>query len=305
MSVPSVKVRRFSRNKFEPDTEQEVPAVVAEQEQQEAPAVIEEEAAPAALEEEDFLAELKGDTFEEPLPEPAPKKGRKKKEQLPPLPVFAEDQQPPPVLEPDPFNPHQYDHVIEGIMRDSGPPPLPLPKPVLQRSSRKGGAAASGGGFSDLFGAQASPILGADRRELLAKIREYKVLFSDVSEVKAFKIKESASVEQLEAAVQELDVIVSSSTVQTMCDEMILSSIRMVEAVSTRTPKFDITGTADLLKQNPEFSRLCKQLTIRYRVFSRLPPEYQLLLMVTSTAMIARQANMRRHEIEGMLNHSL
>lgn len=303
MSVPSVKVRRFSRNKFQPDEE----AVVAEeqQEEQEVAAPVEEPLQEVQVEEEqveeDFLADLKGDAFEEPPPEPPKKRGgRKKKEPL--LPIFEEEEAKVEEEEPvvDPFNPHQYDHVIQSVMREEGPP-APA-RPVLQRGSRKG---PSGVGFKDLFGAQASPILGADKRELLMKLKEYRTLFSDIPEVKSFKVKENATPEQLQAALDELDIIVSSSTVQSMCDEMILSSIRMVEAVSTRTPRFDISGTADLLKQNPEFHRLCKQLTIKYRVFTRLPPEYQLLLMVSSTAMIARQANLRRSEVEGLLNHSL
>lgn len=315
MSVPSVKVRRFSRNKFQPDEE----AVAEEQQEQEVGAVedeiqevkVEEELEEAEIGEEDFLAGLKGDAFEEPPPEPKKKRGKKKaEEQLPPLPIFEDDEQKHEEEEPlmDPFNPHQYDDVIRGVMREGlpdhviqgvlrdGPPPA---RPVLQRGSRKG---ASGGGFKDLFGAQASPILGIDRRELLIRVKEYKTLFADIAEVKAFKIKEGATVEQLQAAVDELDIIVSSSGTQQLCDNMVLSAIRMAEAASSRTPRFDITGTADMLQGNVEFHRLVKQLSIRYRVFSRLPPEYQLALMITSTAMIARNANQRRHDIEGMLN---
>lgn len=301
MSTPSIRVRRFSRNKFaEPDTpppedrEDDSLPLIEEEEEDDSPVgqTVPEEQVEA---EPDFLADLK-QQYEADKEEPPPskkKRGRKAKvEELPPLIADADPlTTPPPTPEPDLYA-RFHDHPVLRDIRDGN-----FPEPRKGKKTKK-----DGGVFGDLFGSSPTPILGADRRQLLTKIKEYKALFKDIPEVRSFKVKEGASPEQLQNAVDELDIIVSSSTTQALCDEMILSAIRMVEVVSTRTNNFDISGTADLLKQNPDFHKLCKQLTIKYRIFTALPPEYQLLMIVTSTAMVCRTVNQRKREINDILS---
>lgn len=159
-------------------------------------------------------------------------------------------------------------------------------------------------GFEDLYGTP-SPILGADKRQLLVRIQQYKSLFPDNNDVKKFKVKNNPSVEDLEQAIQELDSIVSCSTLQTMVDEMILTAVRVVEGVSSRTNSYDITGTADMLKHNDQFYALARVLTIKHGVFARVPPEYQMLMLIFSTAMVARSVNSRRKDVENLLNQHI
>jgi hypothetical protein len=54
-----------------------------------------------------------------------------------------------------------------------------------------------------LFGDNATPLLGKDRRVLIAKIHQYKNLFP--TELKKFKIKQNSSLEQLKEALSEME----------------------------------------------------------------------------------------------------
>jgi hypothetical protein len=191
------------------------------------------------------------------------------------------------------------------------------PPPPLKRS----GAPAKGGGrkkktqdiggndfmqeYGEFFSEKATPILGADKRVLLSKVRQYKALFHDIPEIRSFRIKPNATDTELENAIAEMDVIVSVGTVQELTDQMILSAIRVVETVSSRTERYDVSGTADMLAVNHEFKKIAKLLALKYKVYSQVPPEWQMMLIVFSTAMVARQTNIRKKEIDGMLSQPM
>lgn len=298
--LPQTRVRRFSRSKVA----EEEPPVILEQEEEAVPDEVE-------IEEDDFLADLKTggqDPVEELLPPPPPaskKRGGRKKKEVP-VAAAADDDfadlrsgytEPPPT----PEDPNPYS--------DAGLENHPVLS-ALKKGGRPGGGGnkkkkADGGGFDDLFGSSPTPILGSNKRQLLTRISQYKSLFQDIPAVKAFKVKANASDQELETAIGELDSIVSCGTLQSMVDNMILSAVQTVEVVSSRTNNFDITGTADLLRQNQDFYRLAKILTIKHGVFAQVPPEYQMLLLIFSTAMIARQKNVRAAEINGILHQQL
>jgi hypothetical protein len=48
---------------------------------------------------------------------------------------------------------------------------------------------------------------------------------------------------------------------------------------------------AEALKMNPQFNMLCKQLYLKYKIFSKVPPEAQLTLLVISTAYVIIDKN--------------
>jgi hypothetical protein len=73
--------------------------------------------------------------------------------------------------------------------------------------------------------------------------------------------------------------------------DSILQCIRIVEGVTVRSEKYNISGCADMLKTNPEFHNLTKQMYIKYKVFSKVPPEMQLLMLISTTAWIAKVKN--------------
>ena len=158
--------------------------------------------------------------------------------------------------------------------------------------------------FSDITTTKkATPILGNQKRQLLQKIREYRLLFPD--ELGDFKVKNNATEEELNDAINEMDSIVNTSMVDRMLREGLLLGITTVEQISTRFPLLDITGTRDALAQNPEFTKLCKILWIKHGFCQQLTPESRMLLLVTSTAVVCNAENRKRHQLERLLDRPL
>ena len=150
-----------------------------------------------------------------------------------------------------------------------------------------------------MFSQNGSEILGRDKRILLTKIRQYKSLFPDT--FKSFKIKVNATTQELQNYLEEMDSIVECSSVEEFLLDSILQCIKLIEGVSSYT-KYDIQGLADLLKQNKQFHQLSKQLFVKYKVFSAVPPEFQMVMLVSTTAYICNSKNRRRGEMEAYLN---
>ena len=156
-----------------------------------------------------------------------------------------------------------------------------------------------------LFGDTSTPMLGRDRILLLTKVKQFKTLFSDSNpEVKKFKLKKNPSVQDLNDAIIELQAIVDTGSVESFCEGAILSVIQMTEGLTANT-KYDLTGLSMLLKQNKEFHSLCKILYIKYSVFSKVPPEIQLCLIVTITASLCIQKNRKKGDINAYLNSTI
>ena len=151
-----------------------------------------------------------------------------------------------------------------------------------------------------LFDEIGTECLGREKREMIAKINQYKNLFPD--ELKKFKIKKGANTQELKVYLEEMETIVDCSSVENFLTDSVLQCIRMVEGVSSYSSKYNIQGCADLLKSNKQFHSLCKQLYIKYKVFSAVPAEYQLIMLVATTAYIAKAKNSNRGNIEAFLN---
>ena len=155
---------------------------------------------------------------------------------------------------------------------------------------------------TSMFSANGSEILGRDKRILLTKIRQYKSLFPDT--FKTFKIKANANVQELQTYLDEMDSIVECDSVEQFLLDSILQCIKLIEGVSSYT-KYDVQGLADLLKANKQFHQLSKQLFIKYKVFNAVPPEMQMLMLVSTTAYICNCKNKRKGEIEAYLNQPI
>ena len=139
-----------------------------------------------------------------------------------------------------------------------------------------------------LFGDDATPILGKDKRILIAKLHQYKNLFPN--ELKKFKIKTNSSPDQLKACLDEMEAIVETSSIDQFLTDSILQCIKLIETGTSRT-KYNISGTAEMLKSSPQFHNLIKQLYVKYNVFSKVPPEFQLVLLVGTTALLCKTKN--------------
>ena len=155
----------------------------------------------------------------------------------------------------------------------------------------------------DLYSDNPTEIMGKDKRILLTKVKQYKNLFS--TELKSFKIKPNPTVADLKMYLDEMEIIVNTSNVDGFLTDSILQCIRLVEGVSSHTTKYNVSGLADMLKNNKEFNNLTKQLYIKYNCFDNVPVEYQMLLLVTTSAYICRNKNIKRNEIDKYLNEEI
>ena len=148
----------------------------------------------------------------------------------------------------------------------------------------------------------ATPILGKDRRILTSKIQQYKNLFPEI--LGKFKLKKNPTVEDLQEALDEMDVIVNCSSVEDFLNDSILQCLKMIEGASSYT-RYDVSGMSDLLRQNKQFHQLSKMLYIKYKVFSNIPPEYQMVMLMATTAYVCVEKNKRKASLEEYLNTAI
>lgn len=145
-----------------------------------------------------------------------------------------------------------------------------------------------------LFSDEPSNIYGREKLVLISKINQYKSLFPD--KLKTFKIKKNPSLTDLQIALDECTAIVETDNVEKFMTDSIIEIIRLTETTSTQTD-YDISGMAEMLKMNKQFHSLCKQIYIKHKVFAQIPPEYQMLMLISVTACMARQKNVKKKEI--------
>ena len=127
---------------------------------------------------------------------------------------------------------------------------------------------------------------------LLNKAQSYKELFKE--ELKGFKIKKNCSTEELKDYIAEMDCIIETGTVETFLSDSIYNCIKIIEGVSANTKRYNNSGLSLLLQNNKQFNTLLKQLFLKYKVFSNVPPEYQIVLIVSTSAFICRNKNLNK-----------
>jgi hypothetical protein len=152
-------------------------------------------------------------------------------------------------------------------------------------------------------GDEGTPLLGKTKIILMKKIKQYKSLFPE--ELTKFKIKKNPNEQDLIDALSEMETLVETNSVDGFLMDSVIQSIKLVENVSSVSKNYDIRGCADLLKSNKQFHSLCKQLFIKYNVFSNVPAEYQLLLLVSTTAYICTNKNKNKDRINDYLNETI
>ena len=155
---------------------------------------------------------------------------------------------------------------------------------------------------SDLFDETGTEIIGRDRRVIINKLNQYRSLFP--KELSKFKVKKGASIEELQAYLQEMSTIVECSSYDNFLSDSILQTIKLVEG-GTAATRYDISGCADMLKANPQFNNLLKQLYVKYSVFAKIPPEMQLILLVSTTSYICINKNKNKHLLNEFLNQPM
>ncbi len=153
-----------------------------------------------------------------------------------------------------------------------------------------------------LFSDKPTELLGRDRLEIISKINQYKSLFPD--QLKKFKVKNKATKEELEAYLSEAEAIIETSNVESFLTDSILECFKLIEGVSART-RYNVSGMSDMLKANKQFHSLCKQLYAKYGCFQKVPAEYQLIMIVSTTAYIAQQRNTHKSSINAFLDEPM
>ena len=114
---------------------------------------------------------------------------------------------------------------------------------------------------NDLYSDTPTEIQGKDKLLLIHKIKQYKNLFPD--ELKAYKIKPNASINELKAYIDDMDIILSTSNVDQFLTDSILQCIKLIEIPASKTKNFNITGLSDLLKANIQFHQLCQKIIFK------------------------------------------
>jgi len=181
-----------------------------------------------------------------------------------------------------------YDKLFKEIQRES----KMLTKPKKSKYEDE----------SSLFDDQGTELIGREKRVLLSKIQQYKNLFPE--ELSKFKIKKNCSTSDLQLYLSEMESIVDTSSVEQFLSDSIVQCIKLTEGISSYT-RYDITGCAEMLKSNKQFHTLTKQMYIKYKVFDKVPPEWQLTILIATTAWVCKAKNAKKKEIENFLNQPL
>jgi hypothetical protein len=155
---------------------------------------------------------------------------------------------------------------------------------------------------NDIFSDIPTEIIGRDKRTIINKITQYKNLFP--KELNKFKVKKNCNLDELKAYLSEVESIVESSSVDSFITDSILQCLKLVEGGSKYT-RYDITGLSELLKANPQFHSLLKQLYCKYNCFNKIPPEMSLLLVVTTSAYVCFNKNRNKKQFEQYLNEPM
>ena len=155
----------------------------------------------------------------------------------------------------------------------------------------------------ELYSDNAESPQGSEKILLLHKIKQYKNLFNE--ELKNYKIKPNCSIPELKAYIDDIDVIISSSNVDSFITDSILQCLKLLELPTSKTKYFNISGLSDLLKSNKEFHSLTKQLYIKYGVFNKIPVEYQLTILISTTSYICININKNKDSLEAYLNEPI
>ena len=158
-------------------------------------------------------------------------------------------------------------------------------------------------GSNDIYSSNHSIIIGKEKRILMNKVQSYKELFKE--ELKGFKIKKNCSTEELKDYIAEMDCIIETGTVETFLSDSIYNCIKIVEGLSANTKKYDVSGLSLLLQNNKQFNSLLKQLFLKYQVFSNVPAEYQLVLIVATSAYICRNKNLNKDTLNSYFNEPI
>ena len=130
------------------------------------------------------------------------------------------------------------------------------------------------------------------RKDVLGKIARYKQSFEVL---KAVPVDTNASVEELEAKLEEMRLTISSKNTHTIFKTVYIASVKAGEIGAARFGG-KLHGLADLLSKNPEVDMILKEIEAEHGITGSLKPEQRLLVATLGAAIAVDQLN-RRSEI--------
>ena len=155
---------------------------------------------------------------------------------------------------------------------------------------------------TSLFDDEPTELMGREKLIIMKKIQQYKILFP--KELSKFKLKKKINLDELKVSLEECSALVEINSIDGFILDSIMSCIKMCENYSEDTD-YDISGLSFLLKSNPQFISLAKQLFIRYNVFSHVPIQYQMCMCIISTSYLCIQKNKNKSSINSYLDEKL
>ena len=173
----------------------------------------------------------------------------------------------------------------------------------MEKAEKKNAKQIIDNDTASIFSEKGTPILGREKHILLKKVKQYKNLFPE--ELKKFKIKPNPSEQELQNYLSEMEILVELDSVDEFIMDGVIQSLKVVEAVSNTTKNYNISGLSDLLKANKQFHTLCKQLFIKYNCYSSMPPEYQMLFLISTSCYVVRNKNMNKQQFNQYLDERI
>ena len=170
-------------------------------------------------------------------------------------------------------------------------PVIAIPEPPVEARGVRGQLKSGGcGALEALLGGPAEDT--KKRKDVLGKIARYKQSFEVL---KAVPVDTNASVEELEAKLEEMRLTISSKNTHTIFKTVYIASVKAGEIGAARFGG-KLHALADLLSKNPEVDMILKEIEAEHGITGSLKPEQRLLVATLGAAIAVDQLN-RRSEI--------
>ena len=130
-----------------------------------------------------------------------------------------------------------------------------------------------------------------DKQRLILILRFYVLEFKDkLAEFKKTKF-EKKSLEELVELRKEFDAIISSKTSLKQTQNLIMSSIKMMETIACMFTPIQCQGLSNLMLNDPDVLDDIKHIALKRMSMINVEPEYRLMYKIFSNVMLLHNAN--------------
>ena len=130
-----------------------------------------------------------------------------------------------------------------------------------------------------------------DKQRLILILRFYVLEFNDkLAEFKKTKF-EKKSLEELVELRKEFDAIISSKTSLKQTQNLIMSSIKMMETIACMFTPIQCQGLSNLMLNDPDVLDDIKHIALKRMSMINVEPEYRLMYKIFSNVMLLHNAN--------------